>query len=266
MSNPQNLGRETIAMLYALKQIENEMKALRGQGAVKLENVQVLGKYYYDSTTIDKTNTFTDTDVDVEGYNLVQVSSDGDLRNISYRVKKSDSQLTPTIEASLNPHITGFAKRVLVSNDTAESGKTIYVEKFLVQPGQTPSIWHGSSQPGSGSASEARFTPIAKGRLFNSTVSSATDFFATDLSVTFSPTLFRTLVALATQRRLLALANNGVINMSGQLNGSSSVSADVWYMFDLLARTGDTWNFQHTHSNTVRVRYMLVDEIPAGTQ
>ena len=266
MSNPQHLGKETIAMLYALKQIGDQIEALRKEGAAAPANIQVLGKYYYDSQTISKASTFTDTDVDIEGFNLVQISSDGDLRNVSYRVRKSDANLTPTIEASLNPHITGFAKRVLVTNDTAEAGKTVFIEKFLVQPGQTPSIWHGSSQPGSGSASEARFTPIAKGRIFNTTVNSAAEFFSSELSPTFSPTLFRTLISLAATARLRARADNGVIAFASSLNGTSSVTLNTWYMFDLLARSGDTWNFDHTSGTSVRVQYMLVDEIPAGTQ
>lgn len=92
---------------------------------------------------IDKGSTFTDTVVDITGYNLVQISTDGDLSDVSYKVGQLDGSVWED-EASLCPHIVGFNQSLAVTNDTAEGGKYVYITKNRCPPILAAAIKHGS--------------------------------------------------------------------------------------------------------------------------
>lgn len=96
-----------------------------------------------------KASTFTDVEVNNPsplGYKLIQISTDGDLSDVSYKVQNYDGSWTPDIEAYLTPHIIGPIKGLKVSNDTGESGKTVYVTMYSGPDSLIPLIWHGSLQ------------------------------------------------------------------------------------------------------------------------
>lgn len=97
-----------------------------------------------DVYTISKAAAFTDTDVDCMGSNLIQISTDGNLANVSYKIVHLDGGKGQTMEAAESPHIIGPVRGVLVTNDYAESGKNVRVARYRVSPLALPAILHGT--------------------------------------------------------------------------------------------------------------------------
>ena len=89
------------------------------------ERVKIEQKSY------DKGSTFTDKEIFVMGWKLVQISTDGDIASVSYKVLTLDGELTSKIEASLSPHIIGPISRIKLTNNKAESGKKIFVTCYM---------------------------------------------------------------------------------------------------------------------------------------
>jgi hypothetical protein len=263
------VGKETRLLLAKQdEQIARLDEILRSLSSPELPKNIRQGEVFKVVETIDKASTFTDTEVNIEGFNLVQLSTDGDLTDVSYKTVMPSGATTPSEESSHDPHIVGAAKRLLVTNDTAESGKTIWVIKTQAPWFMLPAIQHGTSEASGGSATEARFTPLAKGRIFYTTVNTTADFFASDLTVTYTPTLFRIQVNLSEAVCISARVTNSSTTVTSTFNSSTALTAGALYLFDRTCRSGDTINFRHggvTKNNCV-VNEMYVDEIPAGTQ
>jgi len=97
-----------------------------------------------DQKSKSKASSFTDWEVDVHGYKLIQIATDGDLTDISYKVQNWDYSWTPEIEASLTPHIIGTVRKIRINNDTGETGKTVFVHLYSGSDQILNLIRHGS--------------------------------------------------------------------------------------------------------------------------
>ncbi len=105
--------------------------------------------------------------------------------------------------------------------------------------------------------------PILKGRIFDTAVVAATDFFTTDLSPTNSPTTFRIYIALDTGGVLDVQRTSGGATVVEELNAGVALAADAAYMFDILVQEDDTINLQT--SVGAQILYCIVIEVPSVT-
>ena len=106
----------------------------------------------------------------------------------------------------------------------------------------------------------AGFTPILKGRVFNTAVLAATDFFAADLEPTNTPTTFRIYVALDTGGTVSVQRTSAAVTVAEELNSGAALAADASYMFDILVHEDDTINLQT--SVGAQILYCMVIEVP----
>jgi len=218
--------------------------------------------------SLDKSSTFTDTIVRAQGFNVFQISSDGALRDVSYKIRGIDGTVSEEIEAAENPQFVGYLDQIIITNDTAESGTTVRALLFQVPWMLVGAILHGTSQSSGGLLTEARLTPRAKGRIFNTAVANnSTDFFGSDLEVTNPTTLFRFFISMSVATTLTARITSDSTTVTALTNSGENLVANAGFgPHDILLRSGDTLNFRHGSGSSVTINYMLVDEIAGGTQ
>ena len=106
----------------------------------------------------------------------------------------------------------------------------------------------------------AGFTPLLKGRIFNTAIALDTDFFAADLAPTNTPTTFRIYVALDTGGVFSVQRTSAAVTVAEELNAGAALTADAAYMFDILVHEDDTINLQT--SVGTQILYCVVIEVP----
>ncbi len=104
--------------------------------------------------------------------------------------------------------------------------------------------------------------PIAKGLIHNVAPGATTDIFATDLSPSNPPCLFRIMITVDAVTKLEVDITNGADEQTVILNGNSDLTANAVHLFDILVLKGDTINFQLDSAETILV--MRVLEIPSA--
>lgn len=67
----------------------------------------------------------------VSNCNLILISTDGTINDVSFKIQGLDGQFGPELEASLIDYWIGGALRIDVANDTAEAGKSIYIDVYM---------------------------------------------------------------------------------------------------------------------------------------
>lgn len=111
--------------------------------------------------------------------------------------------------------------------------------------------------------------PESKVNLFNTTITDTTPILASDITPTYSPTLFRIYAVFDTALRFEVLRTVGTITVVEQLNGGANVNAGAAYMFDILVDSGESINFQAyidgTGTTTATLFKMSVVEKPGVT-
>ncbi len=100
--------------------------------------------FILDLFNLDKAAVFADTRVECIGADLIQISSDGDLTDVSYKIVHLDGSVSLEMEAVESPHILGPVNAVLVSNDTAEAGMTVKVARNQGAIAALAAIQHGT--------------------------------------------------------------------------------------------------------------------------
>jgi len=274
-------GPETQAVLSILNQmLVQQSKVVQSNIAIQnalvggtriAAQAQVAQSYgmHVDRNTIDKSSTFTQTEINVDGFNFVQIATDGTLSDISYFVRNLQGTISPAIKAQLSPQFAGYNQSILVSNATAESGKTVFVYKWLAPWAVISALWSGNSQPGGGGATSAQFTPILKGQIFNTSVATATDFFVTDIVPTNNPTLLRVWTSYLTSFKLIAQIKQGATTRVSSYNGGTALTAAAGFgPADILMETtsGATkLNWRHDSGGAVTLDYFVCVEVPAET-
>ena len=103
-------------------------------------------------------------------------------------------------------------------------------------------------------------TPELKGRIFNTAVAIATDFFAADLAPTNTPTTFRIHVTLDSGGIVSVQRTSGGVTVAELLNNGIVLTANSAYMFDILVHEDDTINLQDSIGG--QILYCMVMEVP----
>ena len=91
-----------------------------------------------------------------------------------------------------------------------------------------------------------------------------TDILSQSLTPTNTPCLFRIMVCLGTTGAFSAMVTRGGSTQQLKFNSASNLTADAVYIFDLLVHDGDTVNFQHSATATLKV--LRVQEIAGAVQ
>lgn len=97
-----------------------------------------------DLISINKAAAFADTRVECIGFDLFQISSDGDMTDISYKVVQLNGTTSLAMEAAESPQFLGPISAVLVTNDTAEAGRTVRITRFQGNIFALAAIKHGT--------------------------------------------------------------------------------------------------------------------------
>jgi len=87
--------------------------------------------------------------VDGQAFNLYAISTDGDLADVSYQVENVGGEKVDEMEAEQFAYIPGPVRSITFKNDTAESGKSIFVTAFRISRLAPP--FPQASPPGAGS-------------------------------------------------------------------------------------------------------------------
>jgi hypothetical protein len=112
------------------------------------------------------------------------------------------------------------------------------------------------------SGREKQLSPIDKGTIHNTAVGANADFFATDLSPSNPPCVFKIMAVLNTAKKLQADITRGANEQTVALNADANLTAGAVHEFNLLVHSGDTINFQTDGALTIQV--FRVQEIPSS--
>lgn len=113
-------------------------------------------------------------------------------------------------------------------------------------------------------ALKTQFTPIEKANEHNLSVTADTDILSQDITPSNTPCLFRIMVCLNTAGVFSAMVTYSGSEQKLKLNAGVNLAADATYMFDILVHSGDSVNFQH--SATATLKALRVQEIVGATQ
>jgi len=100
---------------------------------------------------------------------------------------------------------------------------------------------------------------VIKGRIFNTAIGAAADFFAADIAPTNSPCTFRIYMAFDTAGIVSIQRTSAAVTVAEQLNQGVAVAVNSAYTFDILVHADDTINIQHAAG--AQILYCLVVEI-----
>jgi hypothetical protein len=109
------------------------------------------------------------------------------------------------------------------------------------------------SEVSSGIVEVSRLNPILKGSIFNTLIGANTNFFASDLTPTYSPTIFRIYITDDTAGLLNVKRTRAATTVTETLNAGSNLSAGCAYIFDIAVESGDSINLQYSVTGTVLV-------------
>lgn len=177
------------------KMLQAELKALNTRIDALIET-QKPKPFVLDLRTISKASSFDDTRVECIGADLIQISSDGNLGDISYKVLQLDGGTSDAMEAVESPHVLGPISALLITNDTDESGKNVHVARMQGSQAALAAIQHGTPQAIIIHKPFRMFT-CAK-RDYDGTA----DYFETDQALGDTPTLYMTAFQLANKIRI----------------------------------------------------------------
>jgi len=121
------------------KQILTQLEIISHQLEPKPERVP-----FIDNETLSKASAVTSfgTTLEVAGQEFDQfiIQTDGNIDDISYKVKNLQGGFTEEIELSKFPYIPGPVDVIQFKNDSAESGKSIFVRKIRLGKLASPPI------------------------------------------------------------------------------------------------------------------------------
>ena len=106
---------------------------------------------------------------------------------------------------------------------------------------------------------------IAKGRIFNTSVATATDFFGTDLSPTMGRSAFRVTVNMIdTASKLIVQETDATpTTVAGTLNNDTDIPLGGKATFTFGVDSAYTYNFRHSDGGPVVIS-ILVEEVLGG--
>jgi len=96
----------------------------------------------------------------------------------------------------------------------------------------------------------SRILVIQKASIFNTSIAANTNIFSSDLTPSYSPTLFRIYACFSASGVLTVRRTRGGTTVSEILNAGSSLNANCAYMFDVIVESGDSINLQYSVAAT----------------
>jgi len=123
----------------SLASIDNKLETLIRGTVGNVPDTVLAGGSWYQMEEISKASTITlgatAGIVNTKGFNLVIIATDGDIKDISYKKTFLDgTQEALEIEARIDNRIVNEVTQIDIANDTAQAGKTIFVEKYILPP------------------------------------------------------------------------------------------------------------------------------------
>ena len=125
------------------RMLQSELRGMNSRLDALIQ-IQKPKDFILDLFSISKAAAFTETRVECGGADLIQISSDGDLTQVSYKILHVDGSTSKEMEAAESPHILGPIVAVFVTNDTAEAGKTVRIARNQGNPAALAAIKHGT--------------------------------------------------------------------------------------------------------------------------
>ena len=98
-----------------------------------------------------------------------------------------------------------------------------------------------------------------KGRIFNTAIGAAANFFTPALAPTSSPCTFRIYMAFDTAGIISIQRTSGGVTVAERLNQATALTVNSAYIFDIMVQEDDTINIQHAAG--AQILYCLVVEI-----
>jgi len=96
----------------------------------------------------------------------------------------------------------------------------------------------------------SRLTPISKGSVFYDSVSAGGILFASDLTPTNTPCIFRIYACFDTQGKLYVRRKKNTVNVYEYLNDNEPLIPNASYMFDIIVDSDESINLMFSENAT----------------
>lgn len=165
-----SLGPESRAILKELSKIR---ESIAGNLSTNIQQ----GELFYQQFILDKSSTFTDTEININSFNLfnISVSKNANISSVSFKVLSKTGVLSNEIEARLLPRLAGENARLFISNDTGEASEQIIIDCFTAAPsilGALSTSFRNnedvfSDSPSDGAAGNNSLSMLSNGMLYD---------------------------------------------------------------------------------------------------
>lgn len=228
-------------------QVIAELKKILAQ----LKESSQLSKVLHVTETTSKTGTFTDTPFDIRNFNVVLISTDGDITDLTYKTKDLDGYESIDTLVQAIPKIVGTFEKFFLTNSTGEAGKIVYIDKFRFEnPSIIPALQHGTTQATTISIGDVDFRGIVEaGSVSVLNQANDSDWFGTNITPTTTPCMHRVEILLrtGTQKVRYELDDSGLstTDTEADFNDSVALKNKTGYFFDIPLLSGQSYNIQH---------------------
>ena len=124
-------------------------------------------------------------------------------------------------------------------------------------------FWASTSPDATLEYTKARSVLILKGSKFNTSVTADTNIFSSELSPSYSVTLFRIYACFSAAGVLSVKRTKSGTTVTEKLNSANQLTTDAAYSFDIIVESGETINLQY--DATATARKLSVTELGGGT-
>ena len=124
-------------------------------------------------------------------------------------------------------------------------------------------FWASTSPDATLEYTKARSVLILKDSKFNTSVTADTNIFSSELSPSYSVTLFRIYACFSAAGVLSVKRTKSGTIVTEKLNSANQLTTDASYSFDIIVESGETINIQY--DATATVRKLSVIELGGGT-
>ena len=193
--------------------------------------------------------------------------ADGTEEHLSNSLKSVNIQYAQSVVIDADKPIVvqldDSGKRTVDADKIYAKSHTKFQRVLIEVSGSTKiKFWASTSPDATLEYTKARSVLILKDSKFNTSVTADTNIFSSELSPSYSNTLFRIYACFSAAGVLSVKRTRGGVTVTEKLNEGSNLSANAAYGFDIVVKSGETINLQY--SATATALELSVSEIGGG--
>ena len=194
--------------------------------------------------------------------------ADGTEEHLSNSLKSVNIQYAQSVvidaDKPIIVQLDDSGKRTVDADKIYAKSHTKFQRVLIEVSGSTKiKFWASTSPDATLEYTKARSVLILKDSKFNTSVTADTNIFSSELSPSYSNTLFRIYACFSAAGVLSVKRTKSGTTVTEKLNSANQLTTDAAYSFDIIVESGETINIQY--DATATARKLSVTELGGGT-